>query len=112
MHIPPGFDVYLTKRTKLFRIYSLWKPDYIKRYEAEIAEFAPYIAAIFSGHLHAEWAGIISEKNKFEISSFGVPAVSPIFGGKPSFKVYNYQENSLNFNDVYTYQVQPSNWVL
>src|SRR5205085_10500244 len=52
MHIPNGIDIYATTHTRLFRLTTLWKSEYIQRFEAELKQYSADIAGIFAGHLH------------------------------------------------------------
>jgi sphingomyelin phosphodiesterase acid-like 3 len=102
MHIPQGIDLYATKYTKLFRLVRLWKPQYIKRFEAELDQYSAEIAGIFAGHLHRNWFQVISEGDG-EIPVIGVTSISPIFGNNPGFKSISYYTNPIHLDDFSTY---------
>lgn len=110
MHMPEGFDVYATLHTRLFRLFTLWKTPYIKRFEAELKQFAPTIAGIFAGHLHRDWMQILTFDDH-EISVIGITSISPIFGNNPGFKLCAYADNMLQPNDFidYVYAIHGDN---
>jgi sphingomyelin phosphodiesterase acid-like 3 len=82
MHMPEGFDVYATLHTRLFRLITLWKAPYIKRFQVELETFAPQIAAI-----------------------------SPIFGNNPGFKMCAFANGAIQPHDFidYIYAVHGDN---
>ena len=102
MHIPPVVDVYALLRIRLFTLVQLWKPRYIQRFQAELKQFAPQIAGMFSGHLHSDWYQILTFDNSNEFPFTGTTSISPIFNNNPGFKVYSYSAN-LELDNFITY---------
>lgn len=84
MHIPTNIEVYAMSRIYLFKILGLWKSSFTKAFQADLKEFAPQIVGVLSGHIHFGWFHI----NQDHIPLSGVPAISPIFGQAPKFKMY------------------------
>ncbi|WP_172622738.1 metallophosphoesterase [Aquicella siphonis] len=103
MHIPEGVDVYATLRTRLIRLISLWKNEYIQRFQAELSQFAPQISGIFAGHLHSDWFQVLTFPNGHEVPVTGVPSISPVYGNNPGFKIYSYSNATLQIADYTTY---------
>ncbi len=103
MHIPESIDVYATHRFRLFTLFELWKSEYIKRFEKELNQFAESIVGILTAHLHSDWSQMQILENGDEIPLSGVPAVSPIFGNQPGFKIYNYSLKNQRLNAGMTY---------
>lgn len=104
MHIPMGIDVYATLRIKLFTLIQLWQTKYIKTFKSILAEYAPEIKAIFAGHLHADWFQIVTFKDQgHEIPAIGTPAISPLFGNNPGFKIYIYSKEKGALKNFITY---------
>lgn len=104
MHIPEGKDFYLLSSIKLLRLLDLWRADYTKIFNAEVAEFAPEIAGILTGHLH--WDSLHTLKiNGAEVDAVGVPAISPIFGTRPAFTTlfYSLPDYQLEDRETFTY---------
>lgn len=100
MHIPMNIEVYAMSRIYLFKALSLWKPFFAKAFKAEMQEFSPQMAGILSGHTHFGWFHI----NQDQIPVSGVPAISPIFGQAPKFKVYEVLPGG-HMNEASTYLV-------
>lgn len=100
MHIPMNIEVYAMSRIYLFNALSLWKPAFAKAFEADIQEFAPEIAGMLSGHTHFGWFHIKQD----QVPMSGVPAISPIFGQAPKFKLYEVFPND-RMNEASTYLV-------
>lgn len=94
MHIPDGIDAYLTQRTKLFHLYTLWKPVYVQRFQTEMQNFGGDVAGILSGHLHRAYLHRPTY-GEHEILWAGVSAISPIFAGGTGFQVFAYTDNPL-----------------
>lgn len=105
MHIPEGIDFYLTLRTRVIRLMTLWKQPYIQRFETDIALFSAEIAGIFVGHLHSNWMQILSFNNN-EIPEAGVASISPIFGNYPGFRVYSYSQQPLQLKSYINYDYE------
>lgn len=103
MHIPEGVDIYATLRTRLFRVITLWKPQYIQRFQSELSMFAPEIVGIFSGHLHSDAYQIMTFGDGHEIPMIGVTSISPIFGNNPGFKLCSYQVHPFHLDDFVNY---------
>jgi sphingomyelin phosphodiesterase acid-like 3 len=102
MHIPAGIDVYATLRIKLFTLIELWKKPYLERFEAELRQYAEQIAGIFAGHLHSDWFQILTFDQQ-EIPISGTPAISPIFGNNPGYKIYHYSLLTHQLKDYETF---------
>jgi sphingomyelin phosphodiesterase acid-like 3 len=102
MHIPPGIDVYASLRFRLFTLIELWYSKYTLRFQAELRQFAPEIVGLFAGHLHFDWFQTMTF-NSGDIPFIGTPAISPIFGNNPTFKVFYYKPNFQQFNNSATY---------
>jgi sphingomyelin phosphodiesterase acid-like 3 len=100
LHIPVGIDVYKTVNTH--KVVSLWNPSDSQRFLQELKEHADEIIAIFSGHLHADSFQIIRADTK-QIPALGNPAISPLFGDNPGYKVYRYSLRSLAIKNYLTY---------
>lgn len=111
MHIPMNFDVFLTKRFRLFRLMRLWKTKYIHEFEQLLQQYKSQITGIFTGHLHSNWFQIL-KVDDVEIPMTGTISVSPIFGNNPGFKIYNYDVRSktLKEHKNYNYNLENKSW--
>jgi len=103
MHIPEGIDVYATLRTRLFRLFTLWKPSYIQRFQKEINSYASEITGIFAGHLHADMFRILTTADYHEIPMINVASISPNFGSNPGFKLCTYSTNPVQLDGYVNY---------
>lgn len=112
MHIPEGIDVNATPRFRLFRLITLWKPEYVQLFQRELQQFAPVVTGIFAGHLHTEVFQLVtlSPKTK-DVPFFGVPSISPIFGTSPSFQIYAYDTPPLHVVNFLTYRASQANYL-
>lgn len=112
IHIPEGIDFYATRRTRLFRLFSLWKSQYIDRFQSELKQFAPQIKGIFAGHIHRNWFQVL-DFDDGEIPVIGVTSVSPIFGNQPGFANISYflQPIHLDSFSTYSFPLQGTAWI-
>lgn len=101
MHIPDGVDAYGTLRIRLFRLMVLWKPRYVQRFQAELQSYAPEIAGVLSGHMHASYFHV-QTFGKDEIPWIGAPAISPIYGSNTGFQVVTFKISPLEIMDCKT----------
>lgn len=112
MHIPEGIDVNASPRFRLFRLITLWKPEYVQLFHRELSQFAPVIAGIFAGHLHTEVFQLLDlSPEKKDVPLMGVPAVSPIFGTSPAFQLYGYDNLPLHLVNFFTYRASQINYL-
>lgn len=97
-HIPPGADAYATFRSGQCpeAFAPLWKPAYAKPFAALMQRYAGTIAAGFAGHLHMDDFRLTgaggSPKSRWGGFVLITPAVSPIFGQNPAFRVVSFDE--------------------
>lgn len=103
LHIPGSLEVYATRRWHWFTLTQFWRTEYLERFKAELASYYPQVVAIFSGHLHYDWNQSLTVGDRKAIPVIGVPAISPIFGSDPSFKIYHFSLDDSNVEDYYTY---------
>lgn len=108
LHIPPGLDVYATRRWRLFTFLEFWRPEFIERFKKELGDYYPQIIAVISGHLHYDWTQTVMLSGRRDVPMITVPSVSPIFGNDPGFKIYHYLPSSGRIDDfdTYTYPVK------
>lgn len=98
MHIPPGIDLYQT-----FTVVNLWKQKYVDAYNAELNTFSSEIMGVFAGHLHADWFQALTLNTNI-LPITGTPAVSPIYGTNPGFKIYTYAPGQNSLTGFTTHQ--------
>src|SRR5207253_7985181 len=94
--------IYATTHTRLFRLTTLWKSEYIQRFEAELKQYSADIAGIFAGHLHRNQYQILTY-DTHEIPVMNVTSISPVFGNQPGFRDISYFTHPIHLDDVITY---------
>ncbi len=99
LHIPAGVDVFASLRKKPFGIVELWKPEYSTRFQAMLKQYTGNISGILSGHFHMDFLQIVNQA----IPVSGTPAISPVFGNNPGFKIFGYSPTTLKLEDFLTY---------
>ncbi len=102
-HIPVGIDVYKTLKSGLTTISEFWKPQYSDTFKRELKTFSPIIAEILPAHIHMDAFQFITVNDDTALPINFTPAISPIYGNNPGFKVFSYNAESLKFNDYSTY---------
>lgn len=105
MHIPEGVDIRITKSIALMRLATLWKPAYIKRYQAIVSDYGGVISGVVSSHVHMAWSGVLSTHRGEEVSLYGVSSISPNLGNIPEFSLFSYQLDDGQLIDSSTYQI-------
>ena len=103
MHIPPGIDIFSTPHVRLFTLLELWQQKYTARFQAVLQTYAGQIAGLLAGHLHSDWAQFVITDNDQDITETGTPAISPIFGNNPGYKIYSYSIDPVRLNNFVTY---------
>lgn len=102
MHIPIGVDVYTTLFVP-FTIVEFWKAPYSQRFLDEIQQTPAQIMGVFTAHIHADTFQILASPHHKPIPFTGTPAISPVFGNNPGFKIYSYSAPGLQLVDFSTY---------
>lgn len=107
MHIPAGINNYafITGAPRNF-----WKEKYTAIYNTLLQNYKDTIIAVLSGHIHLDSLGVVSFSHPAEIIFSYTPAISPIYGNNPSFKIYEYDSNSFKLLDYDTYYLKINNW--
>lgn len=108
MHVPAGVDVYASLKKNPFQLTELWKSQYTQLFQQYLQQYAGDISGILAGHLHMDFFQAFTTGYPQPVFVSGVPAVSPLFGNNPGFKVYNYDSRSLALLDFTTY-IHPLN---
>jgi sphingomyelin phosphodiesterase acid-like 3 len=105
-HIPDGVNVYLTLLNLFHGVDEFWRPDVSKQFNEILKQYAATISAILPGHIHMDSFQVLTN-DTHEVPVSYTPSISPIFGNNPGFKVYSYNESSLQLTnyDMYFLQV-------
>lgn len=81
-HIPPGMALYNGGTQS-------WKAEHVSIFKSILSRHSSKIKAIFTGHYHS---GVFQLINN--IPTLTSPSISPIFGGNPSFRQYDIENNN------------------
>lgn len=92
LHIPPGVDIFSTAANYIDESGDftdagmMWQDDYAASFLASLEAYSDVIAGIVSGHTHMDEyrLPLYASTGAAEI---GVPAISPLFGNNPAYKV-------------------------
>jgi sphingomyelin phosphodiesterase acid-like 3 len=104
-HIPDGVNVYMTLLNIFHGVDEFWQRNYSKKFNELLHEYAETIKAILPGHIHMDSFQVIGTQHENDVPVSFTPSISPIFGNNPGFKVYSYDDKSLQLlnYDVYFY---------
>lgn len=102
-HIPDGIDVFQTVQNIWNGIVGFWQPEYSNALQQELRTFPDTVTAILPAHIHMDSFQILTLDKTHQIPISFTPAISPIFGNNPGFKVYTYDTTTLQLKDFVTY---------
>ena len=102
-HIPMGIDVYATIKGMFGEIVEFWEPEYTTAFHKELEEFPGTVKAILPGHIHMDSFQVLKLTDKSSVPVSFTPAISPIYGNNPGFKVFSYDPVTLNVRNYETY---------
>jgi len=106
MHIPPGADIYATVSTcmdetgHISDAVLMWHEEYQARFLEIAGRYEGVIEASFSGHTHMDeyrLDGLESEEGPDAVVNS--PAITPLFGNDPAFKVFSLQPETWQLVD-------------
>jgi hypothetical protein len=91
-HIPPGIDGYATLRRGACpgTMIPMWDQAHAAAFLALLKRYAGTVTASFAGHTHMDDFRLIGDAEGRYGFALITPAVSPIFGQNPAFRVVNY----------------------
>ncbi len=101
-HIPPGIDAFATLGAKgpcRGAAVSLWWADDLSRFWRILARYPGVVTATFAGHTHMDELRLPEGGGFIHVT----PAVSPLFGNNPGFKVFSYSRADGQIADARTY---------
>ncbi|MFN7095992.1 MAG: metallophosphoesterase [Gammaproteobacteria bacterium] len=111
-HIPNGVDAYYTVNKKA--ITMSWQPQYNKVFFNLVNKYSQTIVGLISAHVHMDGAQIMHMKSMGRIVNTFIPAISPVYGNYPAFKIYDYNPRSMRITNFQTYYlpVSTKDWAL
>ncbi|MDX1900891.1 MAG: hypothetical protein SFW66_02675 [Gammaproteobacteria bacterium] len=93
-HIPPGIDVYSFFKNPWGKPATFWQKKYADLFTAEVKPFAANIDAIFPAHIHRIIPQLMPIQKIGNIPVYFTPAISPVFGNSPGFRIFVYDASS------------------
>lgn len=97
-HIPTGANIHsnmgrIDSNGQLGDAKMLWDPTFQERFLSILSTYSETVTMVFTGHTHMD-------EYRLPIGSLEVtPAISPIDGNNPAFKIFNYYKNSFKVSD-------------
>jgi hypothetical protein len=96
MHIPPGADIYSTAQKvdsngHIATASMMWNQDYQTRFLKILSQHPGITALTLAAHTHMDEYRILSPSDVLEIT----PAISPVFGNNPAFRVFAFAKDTL-----------------
>lgn len=101
-HIPYGIDVLATV-TNSFTIQEFWQSEFNEKFEAVIKPYADIITDILPAHIHVDTLQMFISKDLANIPVIYTPAISPIFGNNPGFKLMTLDLSRFRISHTVTY---------
>jgi len=103
LHIPMGIDLYESFLRGLTGVHYFWRGEYSVEFTRILKQFPDVVTAIFPAHIHVEAYRFGTPR---EIAGAGVyftPSISPIYGNRPGFKVFEYDDKDFQVSGVKTF---------
>jgi len=100
MHIPPGADInttagHLDGNGHLAGATMMWNQEYQARFLQKFSKYPGLITLTLAAHTHMDEYRILSPSDVLEIT----PAISPVFGNNPAFRVFTFAQDTLKPTD-------------
>jgi sphingomyelin phosphodiesterase acid-like 3 len=96
-HIPPGIDGFATLRQGACptNMIPMWDDVYGEAYDALLRRYADTVVAGFAGHTHMDDFRPVGTADTHSAFTLITPAVSPIFGQNPAFRIVLYDASGV-----------------
>ena len=105
-HIPPGVDAFATTHAKTpGTVALLWKESYAGKFLSLLEQYSGVVGPNFAGHIHVDDFRLLGGSLKTSPFVMIAPAVSPITGQNPTFRVVKFDAHG-NLKDQETYYLQ------
>ena len=99
-HIPPGIDTFTSLEARPPHTVPFLADRFNIGYIAALSADAPHVVMALAGHTHMESFRIIGQRaGEQSIPMLVLPAVSPIYGGNPSFTILDVDSASAKVLD-------------
>lgn len=110
-HVPPGVDVYSSIESNPSDPFknplTYYGGTYNQQFLDLVNRYASTISYSFAGHTHMDSFQLVNQSiSQRAVGALSVtPAISPIYGNNPGFKVFTYDRQSSALIDYSTYYV-------
>ncbi len=107
-HIPPGVDAYTTAHAKPSAAGSvtlLWKEPYQSKFLSLLTQYSGVVGPNFAGHIHVDDFRLLGGAAKTSPFVALAPAVSPITGQNPTFRLVKFDSHA-RLEDQATYYLK------
>jgi hypothetical protein len=102
-HIPPGVDAFATTHAKQpGTVTLLWKDSYVQRFLSLVQQYEGVVGPNFAGHIHVDDFRLLGGSRKDSPFVMIGPAVSPIAGQNPTFRIVEFDTHG-KLKDQLTY---------
>jgi hypothetical protein len=101
-HIPAGIDTFATWYDPDKKIHALWKPEYTQVFLSLLEQYKENITGMLAAHIHVDAFQLTASQPP--VSIIYVPAISPVYGNNPAFKLF-YYEDALQLSNFEVYQL-------
>jgi len=118
-HIPPGPDIYETVSSymdetgHISEVELLWNKEYHERFMEITARYQKIIKISFGGHTHMEeYRMSLSNEVEPDMLMIINPAVTPLFGNNPAYRVFTMDAEDWDLLDYRTEAIDLKNHAL
>jgi hypothetical protein len=110
-HVPMGADIFQTVRTfmdgtgRISAVRLMWHDDYHDRFLQIMENHKDMNVVFFSGHTHMDEFRLLYDAGRVSNPDpiFGQPAVSPIFGNNPGYRLIHVSAPTWDLQNYTTY---------
>lgn len=104
-HIPMGIDVHTTLKDILRSAQLFWKEPYNKEAQRILECYPNVVTGILPAHIHMDAFQMITLTDGTRIPVPFTPAISPVYGNNPAFKVFSYDGSTLKLKNFEVYSL-------
>jgi hypothetical protein len=104
-HIPPGIDGYASTHPKggpvppvglecVKDIVPMWEPEWTQKFDSLVMSYRGTVMASFAGHTHTDDFRVIGDPSAPTQFVLIDPAISPVYGQNPAFRVIEFSSDA------------------
>jgi hypothetical protein len=109
MHVPNSIDAFVAQKQEPGRTLTYWKQNFSDYFLKLLADYRQTVTGIFASHMHMDTFFLLHNKHQPVGFETITPAISPIFGNNPGFKIYQFNNDfqPTNYQTYYTNLTSP-----